>query len=322
MTERRSSWTSVAVAVCVLGLAAAAGGASAQAELGGVCDSASAPLECRLAAASAQVIQPRVALALWGGNPVPGTASTVGLRLASTPRIAASAGLLVVPTTLPPLLDRPATGSRTGLVTGLTLQSSVGLAHGLSPVPTVGGLLSVDVIGRLSVARLPTSKGFDDGSVWGLAAGLRLGILRESLTLPGLSLTASYGRSGTVTYGDPSLATTQGLMRGAVSRLSATAAASRNLFGLRLAGGVSWDRHASDVTLHWDGALPGPEGNVGARAVMNRWSGFGSISWSRLIYHAALEAGVQETPTLDTLPAGVGLDPIGWWLGLSVRVTP
>ena len=318
MTERRSSWTSAVVAVCLLGLA---DGAAAQAELGGVCDGATAPLECRLAAASARVIQPRVALALWGGNPVPGTASTLGIRVGSTPRIGVSAGLLVVPTTLPPLLDRSETRSRTGLVTGLALQSTVGLAHGLSPAPTVGGLLSVDAVGRLSVARLPTSRGFDHGTVWGLAAGLRLGVLRESLTLPGVSLTAAYGRSGTVTYGDPSPVAAEGLMQGSVSRLSATLAASRNLFGLRLAGGASWDRHASDVTLRWDGGLAGPAGRD-ARAVMKRWTGFGSITWSRLIYHAALEAGVQETPAFGTLPAGVALDPIGWWLGLSVRVTP
>lgn len=317
MTERPSYWSSLVAAG--IGLAVA-GGAAAQAELGGVCAGATAPFECNLAAATAQVIQPRVALALWGGNPVPGTGSTVGFRVGSSPRITGTVRLRAVPTTLPPLLDRTRNDARTGLATGLGLQSSVGLVHGTSPLPTVGGFLSVDAIGRLAVARLPTRKGFDHGAVWGGALGLRLGLLRESFTLPGLSITGTYGRSTTVTFGDPELVTTAGLMRGSVSALSATAVASRMVFGLRLAGGVSWDRFASRVTLHYDGAPIG--GSLGADAVLRRWSGFGSLTWSRLIYHAAVEIGVQETPTFGTLPAGVDLDPAGWWLGLAFRVTP
>ena len=317
MTERPSYWSSLVAAGIAL---AVAGGAAAQTELGGACAGATEPSECNLAAATAQVIQPRVGLALWGGNPVPGTGSTMGFRVGSSPRISGSLRFRVVPTTLPPLLDRTRNDARTGLVTGLGLQSSVALVHGTSLLPTVGGFLSVDAIGRLAVASLPTGKGFDDGSVWGGALGLRLGLLRESFTLPGLSITATYGRSTTVTFGDPELLTSAGLMRGSVSALSATAVASRWVFGLRLAGGVSWDRFGSRVTLHYDGAPAGS--SLSADAVLRRWSGFGSLTWSRLIYHAAVEIGVQETPTFGTLPAGENMDPVAWWVALSFRVTP
>lgn len=319
MTERLSYWSRASVLALLL--AVGAGGADeavAQAELDDVCAAAITGLECRLAALAVQGIQPRVGLALWGGNPVPGTASTGGLRLAGSPRIGIAVRAAVVPTTVPPLLDRARSTSETGIVSSLAVQSSVALAHGLAPLPTVGGFLSVDVVGRLSVARLPGGSGFRSGTVWGGMAGLRLGILRESFTLPGVSLTAGYGRSGTVTLGDPEGLTTDGAFRGGVSGLNATLAASRRLFGLRLAGGVAWDRYTSDVWLRYDGAPSA----LAAEAVLRRWSGFGSITWSRLIYHAVVEGGWQEGPPATTLPAGVDVDPIGWWIGLAFRVTP
>ena len=319
MTERLSYW--IRVPALALLLAVGAGGtgeAAAQAELDDICSTAIAGFECNLAASAVQGIQPRVGLALWGGNPVPGTASTGGLRLAGSPRIGIAIRGAVVPTTVPPLLDRTRTSSETGIVSSVALQSSVALAHGLAPLPTVGGFLSVDVVGRLSVARLPGGSGFRSGTVWGGMAGLRLGLLRESFTLPGVSLTAAYGRSGTVTLGDPEGVATDGSFQGRVSGLSATLAASRRVFGLRLAGGVAWDRYASDVWLRYAGAPSA----LAAEAVMRRWSGYGSITWSRLIYHAVIEGGWQEGPPESTLPAGVEFDPVGWWIGVAFRVAP
>lgn len=319
MTERLSYWTSVpALALLLVVCAGGAGEVAAQAELDDVCTGVSAPFECGLAAAAVQGVQPRIGLALWGGSPVPGTASTGGLRLAGSPRLGFSARAAFVPTTVPPLLDRTRTSSETGIIGSAAVQTSVALAHGFAPLPTVGGFLSVDAIARLAVARLPEGSGFRGGAVWGGMAGLRLGLLRESFTLPGVSLTTSYGRSGTVTLGDPRGLETDGAMRGAVSGLNATLAASRRLFGLLLAGGVAWDRYTSDVSLRYDGA-PSP---LGVEAVMRRWSWFGSVTWSRLIYHGVIETGWQEGPPATTLPPGTGVDPAGWWVALAFRVTP
>lgn len=318
MMERLSYWIRSSVLALLLLFGGAVSAAVAQAELGDVCSAAIAPYECQLAAATVAVIQPRVGLALWGGNPVPGTASTGGLRLAGSPRIGVALRLAGVPTTLPPLLDRSVAGSETSLMTSAALQSTVAVAHGFSPLPTVGGFLSVDVIGRVAVARLPGGSGFRRGTVWGGMAGVRLGLLRESFTLPGVSLTAAYGRSTRVTFGDPERLTTDGFFQGSVSDLNATVAASRRLVGLLFAGGVTWDRYASDVALGHAGGVD----TFTADAVMYRWAGFGSLTWTRLIYHGTVEVGWQDGPPPMTLPPGVEVDPAGVWLALAFRVTP
>ena len=319
MTERPSYWirTSALAALLLVG-GGGLSAATAQADLGDVCLNAAARYECNLAVATARVIQPRVGLALWGGNPVPGTASTGGLRLAGSPRISVMTRGALVPTTLPPLLDRSVAGSENGVLSSVALQSTVAVAHGFSPLPTVGGFLSLDVMGRVAVARMPGGSGFRSRAVWGGMAGIRLGLLRESFTLPGLSLTAGYGRSGEVTFGDPEGLETDGFVQGPVSDLTATLAASRRLFGLRLAGGVTWDRYTGEVALGHDGGA----GPLTADAVMRRWSGFGSLTWTRLIYHAVLEVGWQEGPPPVPLPSGVEVDPAALWMALAFRVTP
>lgn len=333
MTERPSCWIeraraswAVTALVTLAALAAVAavtpGPAAAQDDLDAACATAASPPECRLAAAAVRLIQPRVGLALWGGNPVPGTASTTGLRWRAVPRVGVSGRFGVVPMELPPLMDRTGTEGRLGVVTAASVQTTIGLVHGFSPLPTVGGLFSVDLIGRVAYAHVPTKKGFDRPGVFGWAGGVRLGVLRESFTLPGLSLTAGYGRATRLAFGDPTGAGTDGAAEGAVSGLGATAAVSRRIFGLWLAGGVGWDRYRSEAVLLYRPSAAGTRATERGVAVMERRSAFGSVTWSRLIYHTVLEVGWQETPTPTDLPMGVELDPPGWWASVAFRVVP
>lgn len=320
MPERASYWTSRLGLALLLALPASA---PAQDGLAGVCSGLQVGLdECHLAIGTARIIQPRIGIALWGGSPVPGTASTLGLRRPRSPRLGLSARIGMVPTTLPPLLDRSRSESETALVTAVSVQTTVGLFHGYSPLATAGGVASLDLVGRLSYGRLPTGKGFDHPSVWGLAVGLRLGVLRESLTLPGVSVTATYGRSGMVSFGDPDGVATDGAIRGAVSGLHATAAVSRRVFGLRLGSGLSFDRYSSDVQVRYSPGSLQPQASARGDATLHRWSAFGSVTWTRLIYHAILELGVQESPAPGGLPADVALDPAGWWVAAAFRFTP
>lgn len=322
MAERPSSWTRPVVVAALVGLAFRPVGLTAQDDLETACAAALRPVECRLAAAAVRTIQPRVGLVLWGGSPVPGTANTGGLRRRSTPRVSLSGRIALAPVELPPLLDRSRLEGSRGLLTSASLQTTVGVAHGFSPLPTVGGFLAVDLIGRASVARLPSGKGFDRGSVWGWALGARLGLLRESLTLPGVSVTGVWGRSARLAYGDPDGRTTDGAMWGAVSGLHATAAVSRRLLGLRLGGGLSYDRYGGTVNVRYVVGPSGAQQVQEADAATERWSGFGTITWTRVIYHLVLELGWQESPRPADLPAGVDVSPTGWWTGLAVRVTP
>ncbi|MFO7892890.1 MAG: hypothetical protein R6U63_04080 [Longimicrobiales bacterium] len=324
MTERSSYWTRALVPALALAalMGAGAKGGAAQTEAAALCAPAAFSLECQLTASAVGLIQPRVGLGLWGGNPVPGTASTAGYRFQGAPRWSVGARTALVPTALPPILDRSETASSTATLAAASVHSTVALMHGFSPLPTVGGVFSLDLLGRVSAARLPVGKGFDRGAVVGLGAGLRLGLLRESFTLPGVSMTAVYGRSTEVTFGDPGGLDTDGHIQGAVSGLGLTAAASRRVLGLRLTGAVAWDRYASDVRLRYAGPAAGSGSTLSDTAVMERWSGFGSITWTRLIYHTVLEVGWQAAPSLPTLPAGVEVSPMTLWAALAFRITP
>lgn len=312
-------------AVCVLGALGLLGTPApgvGQVGLPAACTvDGSSDAECLLAVASMRAVQERIGTALWGGNPVTGTASTLGMRLGSMPRLSAAARLTLVPMDLPPLLDRAADGSQRGLVPALAAQAAVGLLQGWSPLPTVGGVLSMDVIGSVAFAPLPGGHGFRN-SVVGWSAGARVGLMRESFTLPGVSVTTSYGRSNAVALGDPSSATHDGFARGAISDLNATLAASQRISALRLTGGVAFDRYASRARIGYQ-----PEGSDGERVertgrlATDRRSWFVNASWTALIFHGAAEIGWQEIPAPAGLPAGVRVDPVGWWAGLAFRVS-
>lgn len=303
----------------LLGIVAAPSHMAAQTGMEGACMTAAQQAECMLAVATVRAVQERVGTALWGGNPVPGTASTLGMRIGSSPRYSASASLSLVPATLPPLLDRAASRGERVQIPGLSLVGAVGVLPGWSPLPTVGGVFSMDLLGGVSVARLPGE--FRESAAVGWQAGVRVGALRESFTTPGVSLTGSYGRSGSITYGDPTGATTDGYTRGSVSDLNATLAASRRISALRLTGGVAVDRYATDARVGYrppELASPIPaRGSVTTTA--RSW--FANATWTTLIYHSSVELGWQESADPDGLPAHVRYRPSSWWAGVAFRVS-
>jgi hypothetical protein len=272
-----------------------------------------------LAVETVRAIQARTGIALWGGNPVPGTASTLGMRIGSTPRLSVSGRAVLVPAELPPLLDRSDTRGQRTTIPGLSAQAAVGVLQGFSPAPTVGGVLSVDVIGRVAVAPLAGGAGFDSGAALGWSGGVRVGLLRESFTLPGVSLTGSYGRSSRITFGDPELLETDGFVRGTVSDLNATLAASQRVGPVRLSAGVAGDRYRTEADLGTRSA--GAPVSDRARITTDRRSWFANAAWTFLVFHASTELGWQELPDKPELPNGARLDPVGWWAGIAFRVS-
>lgn len=322
MTATRSFWSRVGPgAVAAALVLAAPGRVAGQDDLESLCFQREGDRgECHLAAAAVRLIHPRVGIALWGGSPVPGSASTLGMRLGTVPRFSVSTRFTLVPVELPPLADRSAGSGERGMLPGLSTQATVGILSGMSPAPTVGGVLSLDGIARLSYTPLPEGDGFTDGGVWGWSAGLRIGALRESFTLPGVSLTLAYGRSGSVTFGDPG-GGTDGAIDGAVSDLNATLAVGKRISALGLTAGVALDRYSGDVDLAYRTSPLGPRVEAGAEARTDRWSGFVNASWTLLILHGSAEVGWQESPMPGGLPADVTVDPVGWWAGLSLRLS-
>ncbi|MBW3551951.1 MAG: hypothetical protein KY466_00500 [Gemmatimonadetes bacterium] len=310
----------VAGVLCALPAAAAAQDDDADS----VCRSLQSPSavsECRLSVGAARMIQPRMAAALFGGNPVPGTASTLGMRLGSLPRMSLAFRVTGAPAERPPILDRTVSDGSRSLLVGLTADAALGVLTGLSPLPTVGGVLSLDLIARAAFLPLPASEGFHDGAAWGLAAGARLGAVRESFTLPGISITGTYGRITRTAFGDPDTGTTDGFFEGAVTDLRIEVAATKRLGLIGLTAGAAHDRYSSDLTAGFRDGLLGQRLEVSGDAVHGRWSAYGDAAWTLLIFQAALEVGWQDAPVPDGLPSSVDLDPVGWFGGLSFRIS-
>lgn len=329
MGRTRSRWSEgrraaprVALALALVG-SAVASPARAQDEATRACwlvaDASDA--ECRLVVGAAAVIQPRLAAAVFGGNPVPGTASTLGMRLGSLPRMSLALRVTAAPAELPPILDRSRAEGERALLLGLTADAAVAVLTGFSPLPTVGGVLSLDLIGRFGYVPLPRSDGFHDAGAYGWAVGARLGALRESFTLPGVSLTGSYGRIGRTAFGDPRAATTDGFFDGAVRDLRAELAATKRVGLVGVTGAVAWDRYASDLDFGYRLDPAGPQLLAAGEAVHQRWSAYLNAGWTLLIFQASLELGWQEAPVPEGVPASVDLDPVGWFGGASFRVS-
>lgn len=258
---------------------------------------------CNLVAQAVETAQPQLGLALSGGNPVPGTASTAGMRLGALPRLSFSLRATGVLVELPDIRQRRRRGEITFVLPGLHLDGSVGLLAGFSPAPTVGGVGSLDALLSLGVVPLPEGEGFQDEApvTWG--AGLRLGIVRESFTLPGVSVSAMYRRLGDLTLGDPELREKDSFFTTDLTALSLRGAVGKRLFLLGLTAGVGYDLVKSDLLFGVDN--PGGAGRMAVRFdgfENDRISAFLDVSWTMLVLHVVGELGWQSGG--DQVPGG------------------
>ena len=256
------------------------------------------------------------------GSHVIGSASTLGKRFASAPRwaLTGEVGLGRLHT---PSAGVDGGGHRARML-GLSSTLVVGLTEGFSPQPTVGGLFAIDLLGTLGRTWVDDPAVDTDPVHWGY--GVRLGVLRESFTLPGVSISAMRvhqgGVSSTFQRGGaqpltPSLGRAD--IESSVTT-SVRATVGKEFLALGLLGGLGWDRtelegDAGSGVFAFE-ALPD-----GVRD--DRVSFFGSVSRTWLIAQMALE--VAYVRGLD-LPAGVdaaGFDPSGgaWLVSLGTRLT-
>ncbi len=274
--------------------------------------SAEARRFCNLVAQAIEIAQPVVGLAATGGNPVQGTASTLGMRLGALPRITVAVRATGVFAELPPVLDFGDTDEIDIFLPSLNADAAIGIFSGFSPAPTVGGVGSLDGLASFGYIPLPGGDGFED-SPWTWAIGLRLGILRESFTLPGISITGMYRQVGDFEFGDPDLGTDDSFFDMGVGVWSLRGAVSKRVVFLGVALGAGYDHYGSDVDFAFiDPAAATP----GATRVSfddfenDRFSLFGNVSWTLLILHLVGEIGWQSGADAvpGTLPANLGFD--------------
>jgi hypothetical protein len=260
---------------------------------------------CKLVVQALDMVQPRLGLSHAGGNPVAGTASTLGLRLGTMPRISAGARVTVVRVELPEIRQDPFAlfggggGSTVAfLLPALAADGSIGLFRGFAPAPTIGGVGSVDLLANLALMPVPGGKGFSSGAPLSAAAGLRLGILRESFTVPGVSASAMVRRMGTVTYGDVALTGEDAFFRSDLRSLHLRGAVGKHVLGFGASAGVGWDRSRSSGSLGVaaSGGLIEPTERVTLDFDdfrTERVSAFANLSFTLLVLHLVGEVGWQ-----------------------------
>ncbi|HEX6309873.1 MAG TPA: hypothetical protein VFZ69_17005 [Longimicrobiales bacterium] len=266
---------------------------------------------CLMLADAALTIQPRLAIVAAGGNPVPGTASTLGMRLPAAPRWSLAVRATATRVTIPPY---PPLSDREGILTpwNVSADASAGVFNGFHLLPTIGGFASLDVLGSIG---LLTAGGdvFEQDSRVTWALGGRVGILRESFTAPGVSLSAMYRSVPGTAHGNAIEVDRQQL-------LSLRGTVGKRILGFGLTGGVAWDRGSGDVRVSYLTGVP-PSVAVTAEddVTWDRTALFGNLSWTWLVLNASAELGWQSN---DDVRAGAheAAGNGGLFGGLAVRL--
>ncbi len=188
----------------------------------------------------------------------------------------------------------------------------------------MAGFGAIDLLGSVSVLPLGLlSDDFGENAFsWG--AGARVGLLRESFTTPGVSVSLMYRDLGEVGFGDVCEGTeTAGACTGGgdfgeiafgLTNWSARAAVSKRLLGLGLTGGVGFDRFRTDADFAFrTPAIAGTEQIVrfqDVRVENDRWSAFLDLSYTVLIGSLVAEAGwMQGAAPIQGFPDTSDFDP-------------
>lgn len=294
-------------------------------ELAGVCagEDPAGVSTCRELALAALAVQRGVGLGSALGSDVPGTASTAGHRLGGVPRIAFSMGLTGFQLAMPRLSAKSARGleeEETLTVIGLRGVVTAGIVDGLQLSPGVGGVLSMDLTGLFSRLWLPRGAGFAGPSA-GVGLGVRVGVLRESFTVPGISVSLArrWHRSvkvGDAGDGDP------GEIEAELEVTSLRAVLGKNWFALGLMAGAGWDRYAGEAAAAAGGL--DDSGSAGVMLASERTVWFAGGWYNFLISQISAEIGLADGIEDPFADRGGAYDPArrDWFASVSVRVTP
>lgn len=264
-------------------------------------------------------VQPSVGIAFTGGNHVLGTATTMGRRLGVLPRVSVTARANGTLVDMPDLLDGfnaelgsdqqiPALGSDRAPLGSLQGDVAIGLFNGFSVGPALGGLGAVDLLGSLSFVPTFDEIGLTEDIInWGV--GARIGILKQGLVVPGVSVSGMYRDMGEVRFGDlgdgdPAEFATD------LSTLSLRAAVSKGILALDVAAGAGYDIYSSDVSFDFELVCPAehctprttfsPATPVAGELKTAAWNVHGNVGLSLLLLNIVAELGYQKATDVVT----------------------
>lgn len=274
-----------------------------------------------------ELLQPEIGIVLAGGSPVLGTASPLGAKFRFIPRAQLGGRISFVVAELPDIINYPdEPGAPVGTVSFLLpapqLDVDVGLFSGLNVTETLGGFLAVELLGSLTSVILPSGAGFVNDAT-GLGLGARLGLLRESFTAPGISVSATYKWIGRIQFGD----VTRGDdgQFGLDMRVSSfRGGLSKSFSAIGLALTLGYDNYDSDVDFGVAGAsgdlIPVvPEGDP-LQFDSWRWSAFVDVTYIVLYFHFVAELGWGEAAAL-TVSSGDEITSGNLFGAIGIRIT-
>jgi hypothetical protein len=210
--------------------------------------------------------------------------------------------------------------------TSFDIDASAGVFSGLAIFPTIGGFGSIDVLASAGMTSLPHGKGFTNSpKTWGV--GARVGVLRESFTAPGISVSGMYRRTGHVSFGDSTLTTNNGFFTlDGLSTWSYRAAISKRIpvIGLGATAGVGIDRYnaSSEIRVASRNINLNNFRASEPHTKTSRKSAFVDASWTMLLLNLVGEFGWQEGGHADpdaTISAAK-LEKSGYFASLAVRI--
>jgi hypothetical protein len=241
---------------------------------------------CNLIAEAIEIGHAHLGIVFTGGNPVPGASSTVGMRIGKLPRAAVGVRITGVGMDLPPIDDFQGGSDIENFLPSINIDGTVGIYQGIGLLPTVGGFASFDLIGSVGTVGLSEDDGFADGRANSWALGARLGILRESFTAPGVSVSGMYRRISGLSFGSQQLAADDAFFDvDGLRVLSLRGVVGKRIVVLSALAGVGYDSYSSDVTFGGNnpGTVPARFGFTVDAFSSDRFTAFGSLYWTLLI---------------------------------------
>lgn len=243
---------------------------------------------------NAEITMQRAGIALSGGNPIPGASSTLGIRLGALPRLSVAGRLTGARLVISDEGTSEASDELSSVAHSLNVDVSVGIFSGFSLLPTVGGFGSIDLVGSFGKLSLSDGDGFGgDPTSW--AAGVRVGILRESFTAPGISVSGMYRRIGDYQHdtGDFSVDSGTRMRFESNEAMILRATIGKRILMLGATAGIGYDKYNTQATLLPPETLPITPA-IRSDLDTSATTLFGNLSWTMLILHIVGEGGVQR----------------------------
>jgi hypothetical protein len=225
------------------------------------------------------------------------------MRLGKRPRVAVQLRVSTARLTVP---APGASAGASSLAPSIAADAAVGVFAGLRPLPTIGGVGSVDLLGSAGAVG-GGGHGFS-GFPATAAFGARMGLLRESFTSPGISISAMVRRIGGLGYAAPADSGTATFAH--IDDVSLRATVGKRLISLGTLVGAGLDRTSGDVQISPRICRGSCSLNqvdpVKAPLTQTRGSFFADLTWTSLVFNATAELGWQKggSPALTATPTG------------------